>query len=1645
MFRLGSKETVAVAVEGRADQQVRVSLQNLPNQRGVFFTETRRVSPRRPEIWDVGVELADLPDLTLGKAPVYVTLELKCGSLWTRSAQVLVSPKSGEHYFLQTDKPIYHPGSAVKIRFIAMDETLRPSNKKFKVEIQNPQNVTVEARDFEPTTGPMLTHVVMLPEHTLLGEWKVVVKYGYKFEQNETVTFEVKEYVLPRFSVELSTVNYVPDNFTHVPCFVQARFLNTQPVQGVVQYRFGLKSEAGSEQWIGTGKEPKLLNDGRAHFRVDRDSIARRLGAPLESLFRGRYRLVIEATVTEEATAAKQTARNEKAVFSTTPFVISTSKSQKSFKPGVKTYVIAQVTYLNGDAARGIEMQLTNTGPKNLSTKATTDNDGIATFPISTVINDGSLNLKVETIDKQFRQSEQAQVEFQLLKYEHTARGFIAIEKRDPKKKSRPGEIYEAVLFTNSPNKVSSVYYVVLSRGRILKAEVLEEGQIIERGLKFTVTPEMTPSFRIVTFARIDGHIVSDSIYVSAEPTCSVASQFNVTLAKSYNQQAEPGSSQTLVITGTPGTQVGILGVDQAVYLLRRKDLLTREKLFQQLDAKDLGCGAGGGTDSVQALYDAGVLLLANTDDARPKRNDLSCQPRHRQKREAPLSVEDTYKDPVERECCSRGLKRDKFLRSCSERVDVLREYRDHDESLITEECIEAFATCCERNEELEASARSGDKDGDSLDDGEFEFDGTVRHDFRETSLFNQYTIGENRRVEVEHTLPHSITTWEVNAVSTAPSGGICASEALKIVTFKSVFVEINVPYSVRKNEQVEIPATVYNYGQKDIKAKVALLGTQDICSGTREGERSAIHRIDVPSGHGRTVIFPVIPLATGERYIQVTVVSSAGSDSARVKLRIEHNGAPRNESFNVPLNPTDAKKRLQQRSIQHKHYTESYVTNGRQLVQIQRPIPDNAIPGSEHCEIGITGDKLGPALETMVKNPGSIMSMPTGCGEQTMIKLAPTLYAYQYLRAVGRISGPDEDKALGFIREGYKKILTYRKTDGSFSVWTNYPSSLWLTAFVLRNLCEARKSTMIDEAVITSGLRYMMTQQQHDGSFKDAYHLHHKELLGGVDGPVPLSAYVLLTLQECIKDGVRVEDLGVSTARATNFVENNLESGSPPYTLALGAYALALSDSPNKLTALEWLRNVAVHDRVAGTRHVPSTTLPLTIQGTAYALMAFLSEKESRDYVDGYVRWLNDKMQPTGALSSTQDTVVALQALAKYATVSKDDNIDLTCQVTLNKPKEFKEIVRIKRDNAHQLTRIPIPSDGDKIFVDVTGSGSAHMYFLYKYHVPVEREDICKFHIAVNFEEKKPNITFLTRFARDANNQRRRFSKLCSTYKIKVCARYLEGNATGMAILDVGLLTGFKPIIEDLKKLVTDGTVQFYELTRRSVAFYVESIPTNADVCLEFGLEKEFAIGQIQSSYVKVYSYYDPDTSCTEFYAPDNSSPLLKLHCDDSDVCACAEGGCPPEKPLARFLKESDDTERRESLREFVCDKVDYVWLGTPQDKYTRDGFKYVVFRIKQVLKPGREAEEDLHGKTRHIKVRERCASFNLELNKDYVVMGLDSEYLEHVEHGPDQPLYIMDAAAMVLPKSTRSKPTRDLTTWFIKEFSNEESRCFT
>lgn len=46
---------------------------------------------------------------------------------------------------------------------------------------------------------------------------------------------------------------------------------------------------------------------------------------------------------------------------------------------------------------------------------------------------------------------------------------------------------------------------------------------------------------------------------------------------------------------------------------------------------------------------------------------------------------------------------------------------------------------------------------------------------------------------------------------------GICVAEPYEITAMKDFFIDLRVPYSVVKNEQVEIRAILYNYADDDI------------------------------------------------------------------------------------------------------------------------------------------------------------------------------------------------------------------------------------------------------------------------------------------------------------------------------------------------------------------------------------------------------------------------------------------------------------------------------------------------------------------------------------------------------------------------------------------------------------------------------------------------------------------------------------------------------------------------------------------------------------------------------------------------------------------------------------------------------------
>ncbi|CAE8645547.1 unnamed protein product, partial [Polarella glacialis] len=119
--------------------------------------------------------------------------------------------------------------------------------------------------------------------------------------------------------------------------------------------------------------------------------------------------------------------------------------------------------------------------------------------------------------------------------------------------------------------------------------------------------------------------------------------------------------------------------------------------------------------------------------------------------------------------------------------------------------------------------------------------------------------------------------------------------------------------------------------------------------------------------------------------------------------------------------------------------------------------LPESAVNGSARLTVAAVGDLLGPTISGLDR----LLRIPTGCGEQNMIGLAPNVYVAKYLLAMGQLRPEIRQRVVSNIIVGYGRQLTYRHGDGSFSAFGSSDSSgsTWLTAFVLRVFAEVHKA----------------------------------------------------------------------------------------------------------------------------------------------------------------------------------------------------------------------------------------------------------------------------------------------------------------------------------------------------------------------------------------------------------------------------------------------------------------------------------------------------------------------------------------------------------------------------------------------------------
>uniref|UniRef100_A0A672LUP5 Complement C3-like n=1 Tax=Sinocyclocheilus grahami TaxID=75366 RepID=A0A672LUP5_SINGR len=648
--------------------------------------------------------------------------------------------------------------------------------------------------------------------------------------------------------------------------------------------------------------------------------------------------------------------------------------------------------------------------------------------------------------------------------------------------------------------------------------------------------------------------------------------------------------------------------------------------------------------------------------------------------------------------------------------------------------------------------------------------------------------------------LKDSITTWQILAVSLSPTLGICVAEPEEMVVFKSFFIDLKMPYSAVRGEQLEIKAIIHNYTPKKHKVRVEFMETEDVCSSaSKKGKYRTT--VSVDKGSSIAVSYVIIPMMLGSHMIEVNASAFGLSDGVRKPLKVVSEGVLISHRENVELNP---------------------VKNGEKPLVFKSVIPTGRLPDTPaDTYIAITAEEITQTVEQAISGDfmGRLIVQPTGCGEQNMIYMTLPLIATHYLDSTNQwdtVGMDRRNEAVNHIRTGYQRQLVYRKSDGSYAAWRHRPSSTWLTAYVAKVFSMANNLVSIEENVICSALKWLILHKQiQDGSFKEGSAVIHGEMVGdvqGKDADASLTAFVVIAMQEareiCAES---VASLQESIRKAVSFLEGRLPQLTNPYAVAMTSYAMANANKLNKDILMKSSSQLKA-DRswtVPGQHHH-------SLEATAYAVLALVKDKDF-DKAGEAVHWLNRQQSHYGGSGTTQATIMVFQAVAEYRTQVKDrQNFNLDVELSVagrSKPVRYT----IKRENAH-LTRSDRVEINQEFNVTAKGTGTATLSVLTQYYArPVEKKSDCTFFdLTVKMEK---------------DNEAKQ--GVVASYKLTMDFYYKDDKTDAtMTILDFGLPTGFEVEESDLKELSSgkERYIQKYEKNkvlseRGSLILYLDKV----------------------------------------------------------------------------------------------------------------------------------------------------------------------------------------------------------------------------
>ncbi|GAB1291242.1 Murinoglobulin-2 [Apodemus speciosus] len=340
-------------------------------------------------------------------------------------------------------------------------------------------------------------------------------------------------------------------------------------------------------------------------------------------------------------------------------------------------------------------------------------------------------------------------------------------------------------------------------------------------------------------------------------------------------------------------------------------------------------------------------------------------------------------------------------------------------------------------------------------------------------------------------------------------------------------------------------------------------------------------------------------------------------------------------------------------------------------------------------------------------------------------------------------------------------------------------------------------------------------------------------------------------------------------------------------YTKALMAYAFALAGNQDKRNEiLKSLDKEAIKEdnsihwerpqkpRESEPYLYKPQASSAEVEMSAYVVLARLTAQPGPTPEDlalsmSTVKWLTKQQNSHGGFSSTQDTVVALDALSKYGALTFSRN-QKSSLVTIQASGLFSHKFQVEDSNRLLLQQVPLPFIPGNYSVTVSGEGCVYAQTTLRYNIHLEKQQS-----AFALQVQTVPLT--------CNNP-----KGHNSFQISLEISYTGSRpASNMVIVDVKMVSGFIPLKPTVKKLERLEHVSRTEVSNSNVLLYLDqqlrtlttleedqnSFPrshtntqlpvtpvTNQTLAFSFIIQQDIPVKNLQPAIVKAYDYYETE-----------------------------------------------------------------------------------------------------------------------------------------------------------------------------------------